>query len=106
MSKIISNTSPLIALSMIDKLYLLWELFDLVYIPEAVYNEIINTEDETNYGRQEVKSAVKEGKITVYKIKDEVLVRKMLGKMHKGEVETIVAETKRQWVLGLPWGMS
>lgn len=75
---------------MINKLYLLWELFDLVYISEAVYHEITNTEDENDYGRQEVKSAVEEGKIKLYKIEDEVLVRKMLGRMHMGEVETIV----------------
>ena len=53
MSKIISNTSPLIALSMINKLHLLWELFDTVYISNAVFYEISNTDNEDDYGRQE-----------------------------------------------------
>jgi predicted nucleic acid-binding protein len=91
MSKIVSNTSPLIALSMINQLNLLWELFDTVYIAEAVYHEIINTENEGDYGRREVKTAVEEGKIKIYSIEDEVLVKKILGRMNIGEVETIVA---------------
>lgn len=75
MSKIISNTGPLIALSMINKLNLLWELYDEVYIPKSVYNEIINTEDENDYGKQEVKSAVKSGKIIVYNVNDKELIK-------------------------------
>ncbi|MDQ2086447.1 DUF3368 domain-containing protein [Herbivorax sp. ANBcel31] len=90
MSKIISNTSPLIALSMIGKLYLLWNLFDVVYIPNGVFCEIINSENEVDYGKREVTSAVDEGKIKVYSVKDEILIRKMIGRMHKGEIETIV----------------
>jgi predicted nucleic acid-binding protein len=35
MAKIICNSSPIIGLSIIDKLNLLWEIFDEVYIPEA-----------------------------------------------------------------------
>ncbi|TYQ17001.1 UNVERIFIED_CONTAM: putative nucleic acid-binding protein [Acetivibrio alkalicellulosi] len=90
MSKIISNTSPLIALSMIGKLHLLWDLFDAVYIPNGVFCEIINSENEVDYGKREVTSAVDEGKIKVYSVKDEILIRKMIGRMHKGELETIV----------------
>jgi len=93
-SKIISNTGPLIALSMINKLNLLWELYDEVYIPKSVYNEIINTEDENDYGKQEVKSAVKSGKIIVYNVNDKELIGKILGRMHIGEVETIVSGTE------------
>jgi predicted nucleic acid-binding protein len=33
---------------------------------------------------------VESGKISIYSIKDEVLSRKILCRMHKGEVETIV----------------
>ena len=90
MSKIISNTSPLITLSMIGKLNLLWELFNEVYIPKAVYNEIMNAEHEDDYAKQEIKSAVGSGNISIYNVKDEILTRKILGRMHAGEVETIV----------------
>jgi predicted nucleic acid-binding protein len=40
MKTIISNTSPIIALSMIGKLQLLWELFNRVYVPKAVLQEL------------------------------------------------------------------
>ena len=90
MSKLISNTSPIIALSMIDKLNLLWDLFDKVYISIAVYNEIISNELENAYGKKEILNAIQSEKIIPYNIKDELLVNKMHGKLHKGELETIV----------------
>lgn len=39
--KAICNTSPIIGLSIIGHLELLWELFD-IYIPQEVYNEVVN----------------------------------------------------------------
>jgi predicted nucleic acid-binding protein len=41
MTKVICNASPIIGLIGINQLNLLWELFDEVLIPKAVYNEII-----------------------------------------------------------------
>lgn len=38
---VISNSSCLIALSRIDKLELLRDLFGKIYIPSAVFNEVI-----------------------------------------------------------------
>ena len=38
---VISNSSPLIALGSIDRLDLLFQLFEMVYIPEAVYQETV-----------------------------------------------------------------
>ncbi len=42
MAKIICNSSPIIGFSLIGKLNLLWEIFDEVYIPEAVYQEVVS----------------------------------------------------------------
>lgn len=39
--KVVSNASPLIGLSMINQFHLLKELFHKVYIPEAVYNDVV-----------------------------------------------------------------
>ena len=39
--RIVINSSPIIALSCIDKLYLLDLIFDEVFIPEAVYKETV-----------------------------------------------------------------
>lgn len=38
---VISNSSPLIALSCLDQLQILSQLFGKVYIPEAVYHEVV-----------------------------------------------------------------
>ncbi len=38
---VISNSSPLIALSSVDQLDILFQLFEKVYIPEAVFQETV-----------------------------------------------------------------
>lgn len=43
MDKVVCNTSPLIALSMIDEFPLLFQLFDEVFVPHCVYQEVIGT---------------------------------------------------------------
>lgn len=40
--KVVSNSSVLIALSSIQRLALLSDNFDKVYIPEAVWDEVVN----------------------------------------------------------------
>jgi len=48
--KVVSNTSPLIALSKINHLPILQKLFRKVFIPRSVENEFLRncTEDETD----------------------------------------------------------
>ncbi len=50
MIKAISNTSPIIGLSMIGQLELLWGLFD-IYIPQEVYNEVVLEGSENAIGK-------------------------------------------------------
>lgn len=90
MKTIITNTSPIIALSMIHSLPLLWKLFDKVYVPEAVVKELTSSFGENDYGRTEILEAIKEENVIVYSVKDEVLVQRMYGKLHHGELETII----------------
>jgi predicted nucleic acid-binding protein len=90
MSKIITNTSPIIALSIIEKLYLLWQLFDEVYVSEAVCNEILAGYPEHVKGKEELEKAIVNNHIKIYSVKDTPFVIKMVGKLHKGEVETII----------------
>lgn len=59
-SQIISNTSPLIALSILGRLNLLWELFDVAYIPKAVYDEIVLPDHIKLFGKADVIQAVQE----------------------------------------------
>ena len=49
MRKIISNTTPIISLLKVDKLYLLKELYEKVIVPVAVYLEIENDKDKPYY---------------------------------------------------------
>lgn len=53
MIKAISNTSPIIGLSMIGHLELLWKLFD-VYIPQEVYNEVVVESSGNAIGKPEI----------------------------------------------------
>ena len=89
MMKAISNTSPIIGLSIIGKLELLWELFD-IYIPQEVYNEVVIESSNYAIGKYELKNAVAEGYIKVYEVKDQDFVAKAYGRLHKGELEVIV----------------
>lgn len=90
MSRIITNTSPIIALTMIRKVHLLWELFAEVYIPKAVIKELTESTNALDYGRQEIMEAIELGKVIPYSIQDEVMVQRMYGKLHAGELETII----------------
>lgn len=89
MIKAISNTSPIIGLSMIDHLHLLWELFD-IYIPQEVYNEVVLQSSENAIGKIELKNAVAEGNINIHEVQDQEFVKKAYGRLHKGELEVIV----------------
>ena len=89
MTKIMVNSSPIIALSIIGKLSLLNVLFDEVFIPTEVYREIVDSKSQ-QYGKQEIKQAIEEGRITVHKIQNDALVNKLYGKLHRGELEVIV----------------
>ncbi len=91
MIKAVVNSSPIIALSMINNFDLLWKVFDIIHVPQAVYNEINAVKSINNYGKKELNIAVEQNKISIYKIKDSDLVNKLIGKLHKGELEVIVA---------------
>lgn len=88
MIRAIVNASPVIALTTIDKLDIIWEIFDEVYIPQTVINEILSP--TIAIGKPELKSALEKKRIIPYTVKDKGLVNKLYGKLHKGELEVIV----------------
>lgn len=59
MIKAVCNSSPIIGLSIIKKLDLLWEIFDEVYITEEVYKEVTINEKIRKIGSKELIEAVK-----------------------------------------------
>lgn len=91
MIKVVSNASPVIALSLLERLDLLWELFEEVYIPEEVYCEVVSGKHESSWGSFELTGAVKENKVTIYKVKDTEFTKKYYGRLHTGELEVIAA---------------
>lgn len=95
---VVSDTTPLIGLASIGRLYLLQELFDDVYIPQAVFDETVTSGREESKAKQEVSNAKW---IHVVEIKDRLAVNVLLDEMDLGEVETIVlaSEMNADWVL-------
>ncbi len=88
--RIICNTSPLIGLMKINRIDLLFEIFDEVIIPKAVYDELCKNENSHRQEAETIKSLVANGKLTVYNVANEIAVRTMFGKLHYGELEVIV----------------
>jgi len=82
MRKVVSNTTPLIALADIGQLELLHKLYGEIYIPEAVLNEIKTEPAKTAVmGSSWIK--VK----TIENTEDKKLFR---AKLHVGEVEVMI----------------
>ena len=89
MTKIVSNASPIIALSRIGMLSLLPLLFDQIFMPNAVYEEITQA-GILRPGAAETELAVANGVITLFTVKDQILVEHLSGKLHRGELEVII----------------
>ena len=90
MIRVIVNASPVIGLSKIGKLNLLWELFDEVYISEEAMKEVVAVSEVKSDGKEELERAVHNEKIIKYCVKDKAIIEKLYGKLHKGELETII----------------
>lgn len=82
MRKVVSNTTPLIALADIGQLELLHKLYGEIMIPEAVFNEV-----ESELARMMVSKAE-----WIKKVKVHHPDRKSLfsSRLHAGEVEAII----------------
>lgn len=85
MRKVVVNSTPLMVLGNIGKLYILRELYGKIYIAEAVFNEVTAKNDAAS-------AAVLSSSdwIQVLKIdnpKDYAMYR---AKLHAGEVETMI----------------
>lgn len=97
--KIVSDSTPLIRLAEIDSFYLLGKVFDKLYIPMAVYKEVVR-EGKGKPGEREVKEA---GWIEIKKIKAKTAVRKLMKaeNIHEGEAEAIqlAKELKFRFIL-------
>lgn len=90
MIRVVCNASPIIGLSKIGYLNLLYEMYE-VFISNEVYNEILSGEEGSDVGKKELIEAVENDKIRIYEVKDKELVDKLYGHLHRGEIETVIA---------------
>ncbi len=86
--KVISNASPLIALTNIGQLELLNKLFQKVIIPEAVYKEVVE-EGKDKPGATEVKKTINQW-IEVREVKNLDEVKALRAILDYGEAEVVV----------------
>lgn len=84
---VISNTSPLLNLAIVDHLFLLPQHFGQIVIPEAVLAELKINDDLP--GSSNLKSAVDEGWLIVKAVENQALVNLLRRELHQGESEAI-----------------
>jgi predicted nucleic acid-binding protein len=83
---VVSDTSCIINLAIVNRLSLLRSLFQEVIIPDAVYNEIV-VDGSTEPGADEVKNA---NWISSKKCHNKLLLGELLKTLDEGESEAIV----------------
>ena len=86
MRKVISNSTPLIALKKIEKLELLYKIYGEIIIPYGVYEEVI-LESSVKEPHDFIKES---GFIKIMKIRNQEAKRLFSTSLHKGEVEIMI----------------
>jgi len=91
---VVSNTSPILAMSAIDHLNLLQKQFDEVLIPEAVRTEL---KTETDFrGTKGIRQALKDGWLKVQGIQNIRLAQALAMEIDYGEAEAIALALETQ----------
>lgn len=84
---VISNTSPLLNLAIIDHLFLLPQQFGQIYIPAAVLAEL--KVNETLLGSSALRTAIDDSWLVTQPVKNSALVSLLRRDLHQGESEAI-----------------
>ena len=88
---VVSDSSPLIAFALIDRFSVLRALFSALWIPDAVYDEVVLAPGSvTNPGARPVEEAVNVGWIQRLAVHDQDAVQRQMGRLHRGEVEVVL----------------
>ncbi|MCG2790664.1 MAG: hypothetical protein L6305_02820 [Actinomycetia bacterium] len=87
--RVVADSSCLIGLSQVEQFGLLKELFSEVYVPCAVYDEVV-IKGKGEAGSEETESAVKGGWILKRSVNDKIGVSALSTVLGKGESEVIV----------------
>jgi predicted nucleic acid-binding protein len=84
---VISNTSPLLNLAIIDHLFLLPQQFGQIYVPPAVLTELKINEDLP--GSRVLEAAINQGWLICQAVENPGLVNLLRRDLHQGESEAI-----------------
>lgn len=85
MQKVVSNSSPIIHLAKIGKLFLLREYFNTIMVPESVFKECVAEGKD----RKEVEAIKKAEWIRMAEVQDKKLVKLLQSSLDDGESEAI-----------------
>ncbi len=87
--KVVLNSTPLIALSLVGKLDILKNLFDEVIVPRSVFEEVA-VAGKGKPGSKEVEKAKKDGWLSVFHPnRDSAIPPNLLG-LDRGEMDVIL----------------
>lgn len=84
---VVSNTSPLLNLAIIDHLFLLPQQFGQVYIPSAVLSELKVNDNLPGSGA--LQTAVNDGWLILQTLENRALLSLLKQDLHQGESEAI-----------------
>lgn len=90
---VISNTSPLLNLAIIDHLFLLPQQFGQIYIPPAVFTELKINQDLP--GSRALEAAINQGWLISQAVENTLLVNLLRRDLHQGESEAIALAVER-----------
>lgn len=85
----VADSSCLIGLAQIELFALLRDLFLEVYIPHAVYEEVV-VKGRGEPGSNETESAVRDGWMSIRAVNDEIAVNALRTSLGRGESEVII----------------
>ena len=91
MPRVIVNSTPLIVLSNVNHLDILQKLYNDIYIPQAVYDEVTAKNDSAC---QQIKNNL--NWIHICNIQDQSKKRMYQAKLHDGEVEVMILAQENQ----------
>lgn len=84
--KVVSNSTPLIALSRINELDLLHKIFGTIIIPNAVHQEVVLQGD----GRPGIERITEASWILTNQVKNQLAVSMLTADLDQGEAEAVV----------------
>ncbi|MFM6189358.1 DUF3368 domain-containing protein [Planktothrix sp.] len=96
---VVSNTSPILNLAIVDQLTLLHQQFGQILIPNAVLHEL--KFDEQRPGSQAIREAIVAGWIQIREVTNQPLSQLLKQTLDQGESEAIALaiELKANWLL-------